>query len=271
MNTKYLGALTVVAALFSAPAKADFADFCVNTQPYATTGAGLLASQGCSAADPLSSLTGFKADQLQGGYQEKIQLDGMGGFASTIVATWASFKLDDLSAFLPGATRLGVDYNLYALVTASGTTTGNIFTPVIGSISLYLDQDFGTDTGLAAIGNDLSFNVGDDILLASGLYDTGVGNINTTGQQFDLGFKNISLTSEGETFFIAPRPFYIKAFSDGDITGGTLQAIAGSPGLFSASGELSASFSPVPEPASIALVGLALVGLGVSKRRSLVK
>ena len=40
-------------------------------------------------------------------------------------------------------------------------------------------------------------------------------------------FGGLNLTSpDGENFFIAPRPFYLAAYSDGDINDGTVETVA---------------------------------------------
>ena len=266
MNGKFLAGLAVLSGFAALPAKADFVDFCASPDAYYAGG-----TNNCAAAGGGPNI-GFQADLLTGAYAEKLQFTTPTTFAATIVADWDAFSLN--TSGLNGLqTGLNFVYNLYAVINASGTTDGNVFQPTAASVTLYIDTDinadftFGTDTSLAAIQNNLTFATNGDVALFSATYDFGIGNISASEQQFDIGFKSVVLTAAGQNFFVAPNPFYVKAFSDGDIDGGTLVPVAGFPGLVSASGQLSANFNAVPEPISIALVGMALVGAGFAGRR----
>ena len=79
---------------------------------------------------------------------------------------------------------------------------------------------------------------------------------------FDLVFDDFQLTDAGKTYFTSPDPFYMVVNVDGDFDN-FVPALGGN---FNVVGDLSAVFA-VPEPGSLALVGLALAGLGLGARR----
>jgi len=168
-------------------------------------------------------------------------------------------------------------YNMYAVFSSSGALTGTGFNGLAGSFSLYIDvnQDTtlalpGTGTGSVAIGNAI-----DDyqIAFATNLI-SGLGVVGTPGA-FDLIFNDFTLTTgdnnagtagtqNGDLYFTEPRPFHLLVQTNGDFD--KFPTVPG-PGTYSnITGDISAVFK-VPEPGSLAMLGLGLLGLGMSRRR----
>jgi hypothetical protein len=237
----------------TAEARADFIDFTVVE----------------SAVPGSEAFPNITADKLNGGYTELLTLGAGNTFTADANATFTAYWLDGvpivgtaLSTFpAPGA------YLIYATFTASGTyvdgdcdpgigvTPCRIFTATSGSAELFVDPD-----QIQGNGDDILLLSSSDLLPGSGgqLITSTVpptGNFN-----FVFGTNNLS-SPFGEAYWPTLANIVFTSTVNGDfdsVTGDNPQTITG---------DVSAQFEVAPEPASMTLFGLALVGSGLAARR----
>ena len=258
---KTLLALAALAALgMSTTASAEFLDFTINEASVP----GITAD-----AD-----TTFVADKITGGYSEQLALFGDNTFLSTAYVNFGTITA------LEGSVNISPTYldsrggfGLYAIFNSAGTYAGNVFTGSTGSFDLYIDAD--SDTGLNFSFSGLtpittSTNTTDDYKIGfSTNFVTGSG---IAGGNFKFDFTDFELTTAGADFFIAPEEFHKNVRLTGDfdeLPGAFTPLLVGDQLVgqsFITTGDVSAVFV-VPEPGSLALLGLGLAGLGFAQRR----
>lgn len=228
------------------------------------------------------------ADKLNGSYSELLTIFEAGNFATQ--------AFGDFTAMVNGATsvnsRLGavydettfagdstsvdpvdkIFYRLYFTFDATGFLTGpGQFSGGFGTFKVWADVERDTKTTFGADGS-VALNIQndtDDILLATATNVVyGQGNVVNPGA-YEIVWDDFTLEAAGENYFISPDPFYMRVLVDGDFDAFTPDILGHQLGTrvnYDVRGDVSAVFL-VPEPGSLALVGLALVGLGVARRR----
>lgn len=248
---------TAVLSLGSAAASAAFLPVTIDETQ--------LAGVGTHIAPNVGKLNGF--------YQEVLTVNADSTFAASTFATFTAANTPT-GGFV--STGLGSQYNLYAVFNSTGVVkTPTSFTGLLGTFDVYIDRNtdsVGTFGATGATSVAVS-NTGDDTKIASSSHiqfaqGDGVGSPSTS---FIFLFDDFALTADGAKYFTSPIPFYMLVNVNGDFDGGLN---ATSPGTYGSNanpitGDVSANFDrlQVPEPGSLALLGIGLAGLGLTQRR----
>jgi hypothetical protein len=218
------------------------------------------------------------ADKITSSYIENITFSG-NQFTANLLVTFNGYDLNGVPQFNQIGTNTPAgeigdpgDYGLYAIVTVQGTFTSAPdpsdanqtvfdFDPLTATANVFLNPD-------QVIG-------GDSLILTATTINTGpptdgsVTTVTSTGQvvggTFTLQFTNGQTQGAGLIYFPSFTGLTLVATATGDVDEtSNLGATGGR-----VTGEASINFEGVaaPEPATLALFGMALFGSGIAARR----
>lgn len=253
----------------------------------ATAGTALALSFGVSSASavPVFEVT----PSVVGGPASPFQANTLSGTASTLLTldpttntvqgsgyiAMTAFNLDSVP-LSPNVTGLNTAYDLYTTFSYTTSLTSGTFgepgsTYDVTSLTynLWAADPAGstTFTPANADGTPATAVNGAAQLVGTGTLIEGTAGFNALGGASFNSTNTYVNTAFGSTFFTAPVPFFDISFDEFNNTTQGFTRNGNFIALNSAAGTIDFNRTSVPEPATLALVGIAMLGIGASTRK----
>lgn len=194
---------------------------------------------------------------FQSGLENNYRIYGLFRGTGTATATLVGTNTVTKFAANTGTLNVFVDPGPGGLSNPSNPDTLTFNDPATGA-SFFTPNDTGLNDQLIATGSLISGSGTTTIPTSSGgqCPNNDCGSFGQT--------TSFQLNSIGSSYFTSPNPFYDLSFQTGQFNGVPIPSGGGNA---ITNGSLDVEFNKVPEPSTIALLGLTLLGLGVVRRR----